>query len=295
MRAAGQRVPSTIVGLAWISPWLVGFGAFMALPIAMSLYYSLTDFPLLEAPVWVGAENYATLFADPVFWLTVKNTALFALLWIPGATALSVFLAVLLNQQVKGRAFFRSVIFLPTLVPLIASAMVWLWLYNAEVGLINQGLRAVGVPGPNWLGDRRFALIAMVLMAYWSIGQTVVIYLAALQDVPRHLYEAAELDGAGPARRLWHVTVPMISPAILFNVIVMTVNALQFFIVPYVMTEGGPGRATYMYTHYLFDNAFVFRRMGYASALAWVQFLITLALTGVLWSLSKRLVHYRSA
>ncbi len=291
----GLRFAPTLVGLAWISPWLVGFGAFMALPIGMSLYYSLTDFPLLEPPVWVGMENYRALARDPVFWIAVRNTVLFTALFVPTATLLALALASLLNRPMWGRALFRGVIFLPSLVPMIASVMVWMWMFNADKGLINRALALVGVSGPNWLGDGKWALAAMVLMSLWTIGQTVVIYLAALQDVPRALYEAAALDGAGPIGRFWHVTAPSISPAILFNVIVMTVGALQFFIVPFIMTEGGPNRATYMYTHYLFDNAFVFRRMGFASALAWVQFLVTLALTAVLWGMSKRLVHYRSA
>jgi multiple sugar transport system permease protein len=284
-----------LTGLLWISPWLVGFGAFMAAPIALSFYYSLTDYPLLEPPVWVGADNYLALANDALFWRAVWNTTAFTLLFVPAGTVLSLILASLLNQQVRGRAFFRAIVFLPSLVPMIAAVMVWMWLFNADRGLINRVLGLSGIPGPNWLGDARWAMLAMVIMSLWALGQVVVVYLAAMQEVPRALYEAAALDGAGPLRRFWHVTAPSISPAILFNVIVMTVSALQFFVVPYIMTEGGPNRATYMYTHYLFDNAFVFRRMGYASALAWVQFLITLALTGVLWATSKRLVHYRAA
>lgn len=291
----GRRLRPTLTGLAWISPWLAGFGLFMALPIGMSLYYSLTDFPLLEPPVWVGLENYLALARDPIFRIAVRNTAVFTAIFVPAATLLALVLASLLNQPTRWRTVYRGVIFLPSLVPTIASVMVWMWLFNADKGAINRALALVGVSGPNWLGDGRWALLAMVLMSLWTIGQTVVIYLAALQEVPRALYEAAAIDGAGPIRRFWHVTAPSISPAILFNVITMTVAALQFFIVPFIMTEGGPNRATYMYTHYLFDNAFVFRRMGFASALAWAQFLITLALTAALWGMSRRLVHYRSA
>lgn len=294
-RALVAEIRQVLTGLAWISPWLVGFGAFMATPIILSLYYSLTDYPLLEPPVWVGAENYVSLAQDSLFWKAVWNTTVFTMLFVPAGTILSLILAALLNQNVRGRAFFRAIVFLPSLVPMIAAVMVWMWLFNADRGLINRALGLVGIAGPNWLGDARWAMLAMVIMSLWILGQVVVVYLAAMQEVPRALYEAAALDGAGPLRRFWHVTAPSISPAILFNVIVMTVGALQFFVAPYIMTEGGPNRATYMYTHYLFDNAFVFRRMGYASALAWVQFLITLALTGVLWAMSKRLVHYRAA
>ncbi|MDX2114487.1 MAG: sugar ABC transporter permease [Planctomycetota bacterium] len=294
-RFAGQRIPPTLVGLLWISPWLAGFALFMALPIALSLAYSLTDYPLLESPVWIGLDNYRALFSDPLFARVLLNTGLFTLMYVPASTALSILIAVLLNQRVPGLWAFRTAVYIPSLVPVVASAMIWLWLFNADLGLINLALRVLGLEGPNWLGSPAWALPALVIMSLWNIGQPVVVYLAALQDVPRPLLEAASLDGAGPLRRLWHVTLPMISPAILFNVIVTTINTLQVFAIPYIMTEGGPDNSTLMYSHYLYNNAFVYMKMGYASALAWVQFLVVLALTGVLWFASHGLVHYRAA
>lgn len=282
------------VGLAWISPWLVGFTAFMALPIALSLYYSLTDYPLLEAPIFVGGENYQRLLVDPVFRVALWNTLVFSVLFIPLASVLSIVIAAFLNTKVRGLWVYRTAVFIPSLVPIVAAAMIWLWLFNADQGLINVALRAVGISGPNWLGDPSWALIALVLMSLWNIGQPVVVYLAALQDVPASLYEAASIDGMGPVRRLIHVTMPMISPVILFNTIIMTINTLQVFALPYIMTEGGPGRATYMFTHYLYENAFVFLKMGYACSLAWVQFIVILFLTGAMFIASRRLVHYRT-
>lgn len=293
-RAVADRAPAT-VGLLWISPWLIGFIVFMAVPIGMSLYYSLTDFPLLEPPIFIGLENYSGLLHDAVFHKALWNTAIFCLMFIPAASVLSLLIAAALNQRLKGVWVYRTAVFVPSLVPIVAAAMIWMWLFNADQGLINTALRTVGIEGPNWLGDRRWALTALVLMSLWNIGQPVVIYLAALQDVPRSLYEAAAIDGMGPARRLLHVTMPMISPVILFNVIIMTINTLQVFAVPYIMTEGGPDRATYLFTHYLYDNAFVFRKMGYACAIAWVQFVIILALTAAMFAASRRLVHYRIA
>lgn len=286
---------STLTGLLWISPWLLGFILFMALPIAMSLYYSLTDFPLLEPPLYIGFENYMGLLTDSVFHKALWNTALFCILFIPAASILSLLIAAALNQKLKGLWVYRTAVFIPSLVPIVAAAMIWLWLFNADQGLINIALRSIGIEGPNWLGDRNWALPALVLMSLWNIGQPVVIYLAALQDVPQSLFEAASIDGMGPLRRLVHVTMPMISPVILFNVIIMTINTLQVFAVPYIMTEGGPDRATYLFTHYLYDNAFVFRKMGYACAIAWVQFIVILTLTGVMFTASKKLVHYRVA
>jgi multiple sugar transport system permease protein len=288
-----------IAGFAWISPWIVGFLAFLALPIGMSLYYSFTDYSLLEKPLWVGLENFKALVNDPVFWIVMKNTVIYAAISIPLGTALAIFIAVLLHQPVRGTSFFRAAIFVPTLVPMVASAMVWMWLLNGELGLINQTLRpilgVVGLSPPNWLSEKLFAMPALIFMSLWSVGQSVMIYLAALKDVPPSLYEAADLDGVGPMGRFFTVTLPMISPVVLFNVIIATIGSWQVFAIPYVMTKGDPDRATLFYSMYLYDNAFVFGpKMGYASALAWVQFLIILALTGLTMLASRRLVYYRA-
>ncbi len=295
--ARRRRVPPSLVGLAWVSPWLVGFLAFFAVPMALSLYYSLTDYPLLEPPIYVGAQNYRDMLHDGVFRLVLVNTLIYAAFSVPLGTVVALVIAGLLNQRVRGVSLFRAAVFVPTLVPIVASAMVWMWLFNGELGLINQFLiHVVGTTHPpNWLGDKAWALPALVVMSLWVVGQPVVIYLAALQDVPVQLYEAAALDGMGPARRFWHVALPTISPVVLFNVVILTITCWQVFAVPFIMTEGGPDRATYFYTHYLYDNAFLYQKMGYASALAWVQLLIILVLTGVMFLVSRKLVHQRSA
>jgi multiple sugar transport system permease protein len=286
-----RRLHPTLLGLFWVSPWLIGFTIFFALPIALSFYYSLTDYPLLEPPLYIGLDNYRNLLTDDLFGVAIGNTLIYALIAIPAGTIIALIVAGLLNQRVRGVGFFRTAVFVPTLVPIVASAMIWLWLFNGEYGLINQALAAAGVQGPNWLQSRFWAMAAIIIMSLWIIGQPVVIYLAALQDVPRSLYEAASLDGMGPIRRFWHVAMPVISPIILFNVIILTIDAWQVFAVPYIMTEGGPDRATYFYSHYLYDKAFRDQQMGYASAMAWVQFLIILALTGLMFLVSRRLVQ----
>jgi multiple sugar transport system permease protein len=287
-----------LIGLLWISPWLVGFLGFMLLPIAMSLYYSLTDYNLLEPPLWVGLSNYTRLFRDAVLGLALKNTFVYAVFSIPLSSVLAVMIAVLLNGRVRFRAAFRAAVFVPSMVPLAATAMVWMWLFNGEYGLINRAISLAGVRGPDWLLDAPWVMPALVLMSLWGIGQAVVTYLAALQDVPRSLYEAAAIDGVGALGRFWHVTLPMISPLILFNVITLTIATVQVFAVPYVLSKaspGGPDRDMYFYTMYMYDNAFVFGQMGYASALAWVQLLIILTLTGLMFLASRRLVYYRAA
>jgi multiple sugar transport system permease protein len=281
----------------WTSPWLVGSALFMFLPMAMSLYYSFTDFPLIEGPVWSGTSNYRRMWDDPTLWRVVKNTAAFVVTSIPLCTVVSLVLAAVLGGRVRLSRFWQACIFVPTLVPLVASAMVWMWLFNGEFGLINRVLGLMGIPGPTWLVDQRWVLPSMLIMSLWGVGQSVVIYIAAMQDVPTHLYEAARLDGMTPARQFWHVTVPMISPAILFNAIVMTITAVQIFAVPFVLFRRPDGQnpAGHYYSMYLYENAFVYGQMGYASALAWVQLLVIMVLTGLMFWASRKLVYYRGA
>ncbi len=289
-----RAIPSSSRGLLWISPWLVGFLLFFAAPMGMSFYYSLTDYPLIEKPLFVGQKNYLELFRDPVFWKVMWNTLVYAAISIPLGTVIALAVAGLLNTKVRGVGFFRAAVYVPQVVPIVASAMVWMWLFNAEWGLINQVLVMLGVEArdlPNWLGDRKWAMWSLIVMNLWVIGQPVVIYLAALQDVPKQLYEAGSLDGMGPVRRFWHVALPAISPVVLFNTVYLTISCWQVFAIPYIMTEGGPDRATYFYSHYLYDNAFQFQRMGYASAMAWVQFVIILGLTALMFVGSRKLVQ----
>lgn len=281
-------------GLLWCSPWLVGAAGFVLLPMAMSLYYSFTDYPLLEPPLFCGLDNYRRMMGDPTFWRVVKNTALYAGLSVPLYTVVALALAAMLNARVRFGRLMQACIFLPTLVPLIASAMVWLWLFNGEYGLVNRLLSVVGIRGPTWLEDEHWVMPAMIIMSLWGVGQAVVVYIAAMQDVPAQLYEAARLDGMGPVRQFLHVTLPMVSPSILFNVIAMTIAAVQVFAVPYVMFRRpwGTNPAGHFYTMYLYESAFVYGQMGYASAMAWLQLVVVLVLTGVLLLLSRRLVHY---
>jgi multiple sugar transport system permease protein len=281
-------------GMAFISPWLIGFLAFTLVPVAMSLYYSFCDYSLLQPPLFKGLANYRMLAVDPVFWKVLRNTAIYGLMALPLTMLASLGVAMLLNAKIRFVSIYRTIVFLPSLVPAVASAMLWLWLFNAKLGLINLALNALGVANPpGWLADARWAMSALVLMSFWGIGNTVVIYLAGLQDVPRELYEAAEIDGASALRQIWHVTLPVISPVIFFNLIMGIIGTLQVFATPFIMTGGGPARSTYFFTMYLYDNAFNYLKMGYASAMAWIQLLIVLALTALAaWS-GKRWVHYQ--
>ena len=284
---------NTAKGLAFLSPWLVGFCVFTLIPIALSLYYSFCDYSLLQRPIWRGLENYRLLFRDEVFFKSLWNTFYYAAMALPAGMLVSIGLALMLNVHIRGQAVYRTIIFLPSLVPTVAAAMLWLWLFNSRLGLVNTALSYLGITGPRWLGDADWAMPALVIMSLWGVGHTVVIYLAGLQDVPRELYEAAAIDGAGIWGRLWSVTIPMLSPVIFFNLILAIIGTLQVFTLPYIMTQGGPARSTYFYTMYLYDNAFTFLRMGYASAMAWMQLLIILTLTGLAFWTSKRWVYYQ--
>lgn len=282
-------------GLGFLSPWLFGFLLFTILPVGLSFYYSLCDYSLLQPPLFVGLANYRDLMQDPIFWKALGNTFKYALMALPAGMFVSLGLALLLNAPIRGQAIYRTIIFLPSLVPTVASAMLWLWLFNAKLGLINTVLAAMGIEGPGWLTTPEWAMPALALMSLWGVGHTVVVYLAGLQDVPKELYEAAELDGVGPLSRLRNVTLPMISPVIFFNLVMAIIGTLQVFAIPFVMTGGGPARATYFFTMYLYDNAFAYLKMGYASAMAWIQLLIILCLTGIAFWSSKRWVHYQGA
>ena len=283
------------VGLLFASPWILGFAIFLAYPVIASLYYSFTNFSILRPPSGVGLSNYKELAGDSVFRQALGNTLIYVLGAVPLSTVVAIVLAMLLNTKVRGMAYYRTIFFLPSLVPMVALGTLFLWIFNGDYGLLNELLRSGHVDPPNWLGDPAWSKWTLVLISMWGCGQAMVIYLAGLQNVPVSLYEAADLDGAKLWAKTRNVTLPMISPVILFNVIMGIIGALQVFAVPYVMFPGGaPARSTYFIASYLFDNAFQYQRMGYASALGWVMFLITLALTMIALKVSERHVHYET-
>lgn len=290
---AGNR-RSTWLALGFISPWLVGFLVFTVYPVLASLYYSFCDYDVLSRPIWVGLLNYRDMVSDDVFWKSLSNTLVFSFLSLPLGLCVALALALLLNQPVTGRGVYRAIYYIPSLVPAVASATVWLWVLNGRHGLLNQALHFIGIANaPQWLTDPHWTKPALALMAVWGCGNTVVIYLASLQGVSRAQLEAAMIDGASPWRRLWHVTLPAISPVIYFNLIMGVIGSLQTFVSAFVMMgEGGPNRSALFYAVYLYQNAFEFRQMGYACAMAWVLFALTLALTWLAARSSRGFVYY---
>jgi len=290
-RKEGQSLRN---GLLFISPWIIGFVAFRVYPFFASLYYSFTFYPILGQPKWVGLSNYADLFGDSRFLTSLYNTTYYALGAVPLAAVVGILLAMLLNTNVRGLSIFRTIYFLPSITPVVASAIVWLWMFDPINGVVNYLLDQVGIHGPGWMGSPQWSKPALIIMAMWSVGGAVVIYLAALQDVPRELLEAAELDGANLLQKIRSVTLPMISPVILFNVITGLIGAFQYFTEVHVMTggTGSPADSTLMMSIYLYQSAFQFFKIGYASAQAWVLFLIVILFTALMFRISGRLVYY---
>lgn len=286
-----------LAAIAFISPWIIGFFVFTAGPMIASLGLSFTEYNVLEPPEFVGLENYIEMIEDSRLRISIVNTFIYALTYVPLSLVFALGLAMLLNNVGKAAGFFRTAFYMPSMTPSVAVGTLWLWLLNPRIGLINQGLEFIGLDGPGWTTDPAWIKPGIVLMSLWSVGSTVIIYLAGLRSVPEVLYEAAYVDGAGPWRRFWHVTLPMMSGVIFFTLVVNTISSLQIFAEVFTMYFGqmnsGPASsAGLFYNIYLFRQAFEFFHMGYASAMAWVLFVIILALTLIQLRLRKRWVYY---
>ncbi len=282
-----------VLGLAFVAPWLIGFLAFTAYPILASLYYSFTVYNVIQPARFVGLQNYVNMFSqDATFPIITYNTIYMVVIGLPLAMVVAFLLAALLNNQLVARPVFRTIFFLPAIVPAVPLAMVWLWLYNPNYGLINATLAAWGLHVIPWLSSPALAKLSLIAINVWGQGTTIVIFLAALQDVPRELYDAAKVDGANGFHRLLSITVPMCTPSVLFVLITGLIGWFQYFTLPYIMTQGGPMQSTNVYSYYLFQNAFTFFKMGYASALSWVLFLIIVIFTFIAFRSSARWVYY---
>jgi len=282
-----------IFGYIFILPWLIGFFALRLGPMIASFFLSFTEYAIISSPHFIGLANFVKMFTDdPSFLDSLRVTLTYAIFAIPIGMAISLAIAMLLNQKVPGVTVWRTIYYLPSVVSGVAVSTLWVWLFHSQFGLINLALGVIGIQGPAWLRDPDWALIALIIMSFWSIGGGMVINLAGLQGIPTELYEAASIDGANAWQRFWRVTIPMLSPVLFFNLIMGVIDTFQYFTNAYVMTNGGPGRSTLFYNLYLFQNAFRYYKMGYASALAWVMFLIILVLTLSIFKSSPYWVYY---
>lgn len=278
---------------AFIAPWLLGFLIFTLGPILASFYMSFTDWDMFSKANFVGFDNYVRLFTvDKVFWKTVYNTFYYVLLAVPVTTILSLLMAYLLNQKVKGLRIFRTIYYLPSVVPIVATSMVFIWVLAPDIGLINMFLSIFGIDGPAWLLDPKYVKLSFVFMAIWGVGANMILLLSGMQGISAELYESASLDGAGKFKQFIKITVPMLSPVIFFNVVMGIIRGLQAFSEIYIMTQGGPNNSSNMMVPYLFENAFKYYRMGYASSIAWILFIIIMLLTLLVFKTSSAWVYY---
>jgi multiple sugar transport system permease protein len=290
-----RQLRADLEGLLFAMPFIIGLVVLFLGPMLASIYISLTSYQVVRGANWVGLANYAEMVQDPLVLHSLRITALWALASVPLNLVLGLVVALLLNQKVKGLAIWRTIYYVPSIISGVAIALLWLWMFEPRYGVVNYLLDLFfKIEGPNWLAEPRTALPAIVLMSLWAVGGSMLINLAGLQGVPTDLYEAADVDGAGAWRKFWNITLPMISPIILFNLIMGIIGAMQSFSHFYIMTKGGPNNATLTFMLYLYRQAFDFGRLGYGSALAWLLFIILTVVTGLVFRSSSAWVHYES-
>lgn len=294
-----KELRKVFVGIGFISPWIAGFLFLMIYPLGMSLYYSFTKFSLFGKPAWIGLSNFAQLFSDTNFYLAAKNTVIFAIMAIPSSIVLAMGLAFLLNNRIKGTSAYRSLIFVPSVIPAVSTAVIWFWILNPKWGLLNGFLELVNINGPPWLSNPAWAKPSLLIMTLWMIGSDMVLYLAGLQDVPVELYEAADMEGAGGWTKMTRISVPLISRIVFFHFINAMIWSTQYFDVPYIVSgqaHGGanPAMASSLlfYVIYLYQNAFNYLKMGYASAMSWILFVVVLGLSVIIIRTSRSWVYY---
>ncbi len=291
-KPAGRR---TIVGYIFIAPFILGFIIWFLIPALTSLWMAFQDWNMIKPPSFVALGNFRDLFKDKLFWQSLKVTTAYTAISVPLTMVLAFLLALLMNTKVRGITVFRTIYYMPGIVPAVANAVLWAWILNSEFGLLNAFLHFLGLPKILWLQEPGWALPALILMSLWGLGGPMVIYLAGLQGIPNEFYEAAEIDGAGGWAKLWHVTIPLMSPVIFFSLIMGIIGTFQVFTAGYLITNGGPQNATLFYVLYLYRNAFQYLRMGYAAALAWVLALIIMGLTAFIFRGLGGRIYYEEA
>jgi len=275
-------------GILFILPWVIGFLVFTIYPILSSLYYSFCNYSVIGVPKWIGIKNYVNLFKDKTFIASCKNTLYMICLGVPITTFVAVSVSILLNnKKIRGTSWMRVVFFIPTLVPTVVACLLWIWVMQPDSGIVNNVLGYFGIRGPGWLSSPTWAKPAFILMMIWTCGNAIIIYLAGLQDIPESLYDAAAIDGAGFMKQSLHITIPLLRSTILYNMVTLIIGVFQWFAEPYIMTEGGPNNATMFYSLYLYQNAFTFFKMGYASAQAWIMLIVAMIIIIVLFRVFK--------
>jgi multiple sugar transport system permease protein len=289
-----QRKKEHFFGLLFALPVILGYLIFVFAPMIASLCFSLTDYAVVNKVKFIGIQNYVNMFSgkDPFFYKSIGVTAYYVLLSVPLQIVFAFLIALLLNQNIKGRSVFRTIFYLPTIVPVVASSMIWLWLFDPDLGVLNSVLKTFGLPTSQWIYSEASVIPSLAIMSLWGIGGTVVIFLAGLQGIPRQLYESAYVDGCSALRRLINITIPMVTPTIFFNLVMGLINSFQVFSQSYIMTGGGPNNASLFYVYYLYREAFSNSKIGSACAIGWVLFMIILVLTLLVLKSSSLWVYY---
>ena len=282
-------------GYLALTPWMIGFAVFYLFPILATFYFSFTQWILVEPPEWIGLENYIRMFTrDPLFWSALKATTLFVAISLPLKLVLGLMLALLLNLKIPGMNLFRTIFFIPAVISGVAVALMWIWFLQPDTGVVNTLLEYVGVKGPQWFWDIHWALPSVALMSVWKVGGAAIIYLAGLQNIPPHLYEAGKIDGANSWRRFWRITIPLLTPTLFFQLIIEMIDAFKIFTEAFVITKGGPLHTTYFFLYYFYEEAFRNFNMGYASALALFLLLVIMSTTIFVNYTSKKWVFYEN-
>ena len=277
-----------LTAMIFIAPWVIGLIVFTLVPIFSSLYYSLSDYNVIHSPKFIGLKNYINLFRDKVFLKALYNTLYMVIIGVPVTTITALTISILMNnKKLRGSSTFSVIFFIPTLVPTVIASLIWIWMLQPDTGIINRILGYVGITGPGWIASPTWAKPAFILMMIWTCGNAVIIYLAGLQDISQALYEAAAIDGANFFRKTISITIPILRPVILFNVVTLIINVFQWFAEPLIITKVGPNNATNFYSLYLYQNAFQYFKMGYASAMAWVLLVIALLLIAIIFKLMR--------
>jgi multiple sugar transport system permease protein len=293
-QGTSRRERQAIVrGLLFVSPWLVGLLWFYVYPFFASLYYSFHNTTPFATGTFTGLENYRLLLSDPLFWKSLQNTFYYTGVAVILGNLFALALALLLSQNLRGMTFYRTIFYLPSIVPFVAVSVVWIWILHPQYGIVNYALEWLGLPVLGWFSDPLWAMPGLIIVSLWGTGNMMIIYLAGLLDIPKELHEAATIDGATAWQRTLRITVPLLTPIILFNVVIGLIGGFQYFVQPYIITQGGPADATLVYALYLYQNAFSYFRMGYASAMAWVLFVIIMVVTLLVFRSSGRWVFYR--
>lgn len=290
----GYLRKNTMIGILFVAPAVLGFIIFVLGPMISSLLLSFTDYALVNQPKFIGFENYSVLFngEDPYFYKSLSVTIYYVVLSVPLGLIFAFFLATMLNKDIRGKSFFRTIFYIPSIVPVIASSMIWVFILDPDLGMLNNVLRLVHLPTSKWLYDEVSVIPTLALMSLWTVGGPTIIFLAGLQNVPRSFYEACEIDGGNSFYKLWFITIPMLTPTIFFNLIMGIIGGMQTFTQSFIMTNGGPNNASLFYTFYLYRQAFRFSNMGSACAIAWILFIIVAVLTIIAFKSSNKWVYY---